>query len=225
MPKKVYFSPDMFKFLKDLKANNNREWFHANKEIYESAVRNPMLMFISDFRDRLHKISPYFKVDPRPAGGSMFRIHRDTRFARDKSPYKINVGAHFPHNDCGKDVHAPGFYLHIEPGNCMGGGGLWHPDAITLKKVRERIANKTKDWKMVINKGIIIEGEMLKRLPQGYDPEHQFIEDLKRKDFYVMTGFTEQEVCSSDFMDTYLECCRKAAPLTEFLTRAVGLSW
>ena len=219
------FGPGLFQFLKELEANNNRSWFQENKHRYESDVKEPMLRFIADFGARLRKISRNFDADPRPVGGSMFRIYRDTRFSRDKSPYKTTAAAHFPHKAAGKDVHAPGFYLHLESGSCMGGGGLWHPDAPALAKVRERIVSRTKEWKAVAGGGISIMGEALKRPPSGYDAEHPFVEDLKRKDFYIMTKFSDREVCSPSFPELYLDACRDAAPLVRLLTRALGLAW
>lgn len=220
-----HFGPDLFRFLEELGANNNREWFAANKHRYESDVKEPMLRFINQFWARLRAMSPRFTADPRPVGGSMFRIHRDTRFSHDKSPYKTAAAAHFPHHDAGKDVHAPGFYLHLEPGNGLGGGGLWHPDGPALKKVRDRIVACSNEWKAIRDARMAITGDALKRPPAGYDAGHPFIEDLKRKDFYTMTTFSESEVCGPDFMDRYTEACRAAAPLVKFLTTAVGLPW
>lgn len=220
-----YFGPELFGFLRALKANNNREWFQENKARYVRDVRDPMLRFITDFGDRLCRISPQFAADPRPVGGSLFRIHRDTRFSKDKSPYKTNVGAHFPHRGCGKDAHAPGFYLHLEPGGCFGGGGIWHPDAAALEKIRRAMVDRPREWKAVLAKKLPIEGDALKRPPRGFDPAHPFVEDLKRKDLYVMSAFGEKEACANDFMDRYAEMCVRASPLVRFLTAAVGLSW
>lgn len=221
----AYFSPKVFQFLRELKAHNDRRWFEANRERYEVDVKEPMLQFISDLGKPLGTISPHFKVDPRPVGGSMFRIYRDIRFSKDKSPYKTHLGAHFPHARAGKDESAPGFYVHLEPAHSLGGGGLWHPDSTALKRLRERIVSRPREWKAVRGAGIPVEGESLKRVPPGYDPEHTFAEDLKLKDFYVMTGFSAKEVCAADFMDRFVEVCRSTAPLMRFLTQALGLPW
>ena len=101
------FGPELFSFLEDLAANNDREWFAANKRRYEEHLLEPALAFIEDFAPRLEQISPHFRADPRPNGGSLFRIYRDTRFSKDKTPYKTNVGIHFRHERA-KDAHAPG---------------------------------------------------------------------------------------------------------------------
>ena len=97
MAKRAHFGPELFRFLRELEANNRKEWFQANRGRYEEQVREPMLAFISDFGPRLRKITPYLTADPRPVGGSMFRIHRDTRFSRDKTPYKTHAAAQFRH--------------------------------------------------------------------------------------------------------------------------------
>ena len=110
MDSKAHFTPALFEFLAELSMNNDREWFQANKARYERDVRNPLLDFVADFGERLRTISPHMVADPRASGGSMFRIYRDVRFSKDKSPYKTNAGAHFRH-EVGREVHGPGFYL------------------------------------------------------------------------------------------------------------------
>ena len=118
-----YFTPKLFTFLTDLAENNDREWFKAHQDEYERYVREPALDFINDFAKPLEKISPQFVSDSRKVGGSLFRIQRDTRFAKEKTPYKENTGMQFRHAQA-KDVHAPGFYLNIQPGECYMGVGL-----------------------------------------------------------------------------------------------------
>jgi uncharacterized protein (TIGR02453 family) len=219
------FGPALFQFLRQLREHNDREWFQANKERFEAEVRRPMLAFVEAFAGPLEGISRHYLADPRPAGGSMFRIFRDTRFANDKSPYKTNVGAQFRHRDCPRDVHSPGFYLHLEPSGCFASAGLWHPDPESLRKVRERILAKPRAWKALRGGGIEVLGEALKRVPQGFDPGHPAAEDLKLKDFYSHVPLTEQEVCAPDFLERYAEACRRSAPLLAFLTRALDLPW
>lgn len=99
------FTPDIFAFLRDLATNNNRAWFHENKQRFEDSVRQPALDFITDFVEPLETLSPHFVADSRTVGGSLFRIHRDTRFSKDKTPYKLNTGMHFRHERA-KDAHA-----------------------------------------------------------------------------------------------------------------------
>ena len=229
MAEKAHFTPALFKFFRDLKKNNTREWFQDNKQRYEQDVREPILQFIVDFAPRLEKISPHFVADARKVGGSMFRIHRDTRFGKDKTPYKTAAGVQFRH-ESGKDVHAPGFYLHLGPDEVFAGTGLWRPDTPTAGKIRDAIVADPKGWQKSSSentlKGICkLEGESLKRPPRGYDAGHPLIDDLKRKDFLAMTRFTEAEACASEFMKTFTAVCKTGAPFTAFLTGAVGLPW
>jgi uncharacterized protein (TIGR02453 family) len=221
----AYFTPALFAFLRDLKAHNTRDWFQANRDRYVAAVETPMLRFITDLGPRMTAISPALVVDPKRTGGSMFRIHRDTRFAADKSPYKTHVAAMFAHRERRKAPSVPGFYLHLEPGDCMGGGGIYHPDSPSLTRIRLAIAGNARGWAAVRKTGIEVEGDSLSRAPAGFDPAHPFIDDLRRKDLYALTTYAQREVCGSDFLDRYIDTCRQVAPLVAFLTRALGWRW
>jgi len=158
-------------------------------------------------------------------GGSMFRIYRDTRFSSDKSPFKTWMAARFQHEAARKGHNVPGFYLHLQPGECYGGGGLYHAEQPTITRVREHIVASPKAWAAVVEKGPGIEGDRLKRAPAGFDPAHRFVEDLKLKDFYALVEFTEADVTSASFMRRYVEACETTAPLMQFLTRALALRW
>jgi len=224
-----HFTPELFRFLRDLERNNRRDWFEANKNRYLEHARDPMLRFIADFGPRLGKISPRLVADPRPVGGSMFRIYRDTRFSKDKRPYKTACTARFPH-EAGKNVHVPGFYLHLGADGVYGGAGIWRPDAPTLAAVRAAIVNDPKGWTRAqsskgFRAGLEVGGESLKRPPRGIDPEHPLIEDLKRKDHVVFGTMSEKEACAADFLDGFTGFCRTAAPYVRFLTRACGLEF
>jgi uncharacterized protein (TIGR02453 family) len=225
MSKGGHFSPAMFEFLRALKKNNNREWFVANKTRYEEEVRDPLLRFITDLRPRLTTISRHLVADPHPTRGSMLRIYRDVRFSRDKSPYKVHAAAHFVNPSGGRDMHAPGFYLHLEPGNSFGAAGLWHPDSPSLRTVRDRIVSHPREWQAVLATKLPLGGDRLTRPPQGYDPAHRFVEDLERKDFITSIRFTDRQVCSPRFLTEYVEACRRMSPLMAFLTKAVNLAW
>ena len=139
MSNTISFRPAMFTFLNDLAANNDREWFAENKARYEEHVKEPGLEFVNDFAPYLEKLSPHFVADSRPNGGSLFRIYRDTRFSKDKTPYKTNTGLQFRH-EAAKDVHAPGYYMHLQPRQCFVGLGIWMPDGPATRKIREAIA-------------------------------------------------------------------------------------
>jgi uncharacterized protein (TIGR02453 family) len=221
------FTPALFSFLRDLEANNDREWFAANKQRYERSVREPGLRFIQDFAPHLAGISSHFVADARPSGGSMFRIYRDVRFSKDKSPYKTNVGFQFRH-EAGRDAHAPGFYLHLEPGAVFAAAGLWHPDAPTARAIREAIVDNTARWKKVTGSkrftdAYQLTGDSLKRPPAGMDPDHPFIEDLKRKDFIATRPLTQKAVSADGFIREYAKVCAAAVPLMQFLCEAIGV--
>jgi uncharacterized protein (TIGR02453 family) len=223
--KTATFGPELFSFLEDLRANNDREWFAANKHRYEEHLLEPALAFVDAFAPKLEKISPYFVADARPSGGSLFRIYRDTRFSKDKSPYKTNVGIHFRH-ELAKDAHAPAFYLHIGPGEVFGGGGMWHPSTDAATRIREAIVADPERWKRATRGGAFAKrmelgGESLKRVPSWANAEHPLADDLKRKDFYGWARLTEADVLAPGFVDEYARICRAAAPLTHFLCDAL----
>jgi uncharacterized protein (DUF2461 family) len=111
------------------------------------------------------------------------------------------------------------------PGSAWAAAGCGTPMQRALQKIRDRIVKRTKEWKAIVDRGIAISGDGLKRPPAGYAPTHPFIEDLKRKDIYTMTRFSEADVCAPDFLDRYTEVCRSAGPLVQFLTKALGLAW
>lgn len=220
-----HFTPALFRFLRDLKRHNDREWFAANRDRYAADVEGPMLAFIGDFGARLRAISPAYVADRRRMGGSLFRIYRDTRFSADKSPFKTNVAARFPHEARKKVDGVPAFYVSLAPGECEGGGGVYHTNMPVLTRLRRHIVDQPQQWKAVLDSGIDVLGEQLKRPPAGFDGQHPFVDDLKRKDFYSLVEFDEQDVVAPDFLDRFTDCCERVAPLIEFQTRALGLRW
>ena len=221
MPDTAFFRPELFDFLRQLKRHNDREWFAKSKARYEEVVQNPALLFISSFAEHLQKLAPNFVADPRPTRGSLFRIYRDTRFSPDKRPFKTHVGIHFSHAS-GKDAHAPVFYLHLEPDHCFAAAGVWHPDSRALTKIRTAIVAAPEQWAKVRRK-LELEGDSLRRPPRGFDPNHRFVEDIKRKDFVASAVLTEAQVCGPRFMRDFATACRTMLPLVEFTTRALGL--
>jgi len=222
------FPKDFFVFFRELKANNNRVWFEDNKQRFRDSVQAPMSDFIQAMAPRLWKISRHFVADSRPNGGSMFRIYRDVRFAKDKRPYKEHAACHFRHA-LGKDVHAPGYYMHFSPGEVMFGGGLWMPPPDVLAKIRGAIAAKPQVWKkMLADKGFArhfegVGGEGLSRPPRGFDPAHPFIEDIKRKTFFAMREGDVKLASSSRLIDDVAATFASASPLLKFLCGAVGV--
>jgi len=223
MPK-PYFTPELFLFLKQIKRNNRREWFLKNRDRYEEFVRQPALRFITDFGFRLHDISSWIVANPKPNGGSLMRIYRDTRFSPDKTPYKTNVGMSFHHGGSTEEIHGPGFYLHFSVGEIFLAGGSWHPGPRSLAKIRDSIAWKADEWKKV-TRGVELSGEALTRPPRGYRADHPMIAHIKRKDFIASIEFTDAQVCSAKFLNDVTAAARKLAPMVGFLARAQGLQF
>lgn len=220
----AHFTPALFEFLRELKAHNDRDWFAANRQRFLRDVEAPMLAFIGDFAPRLREISPAYVADPRRIGGSMFRMHRDTRFSPDKSPFKTWLAARFSHEARRKVPSVPALYLHLGPDHCFGGGGAYHVERPALTRIRQRIVELPQEW-TAARAGLVILGEQLKRAPAGFPAAHQHIEDLKRQNMYVMIEFSERDVVSAGFLDRFTDACQSAAPIIEFQTKALGLRW
>ena len=238
----AHFSPATFAFLRKLAANNSKEWFAAHKAEYEAAVKEPCLAFIADMAAPLAKISPQLVASPKAVGGSLFRIHRDTRFSSDKSPYKTHAGLNFYHaatksvargeaaNSGFGRLDAPVLYLHLQPGECFIGGGLWHPQPDSVKGIRTYLLSNPKSWvaatqSAAFRKLMSLGGESLQRPPQGFDPAHPLIEDLKRKDFICSAPLSDEQVCSADFAKQAAKHFATAAPLLDWLCGALDLEF
>ena len=222
-----FFSPASFDFLTRLNANNNRDWFDRHKQEYEDAVRNPALDFIAAMADDIEAISPHFLAVPRKVGGSLMRVYRDVRFGRDKRPFKTNIGIQFRHFQ-GKDVHAPGFYVHLEPKECFLGVGIWHPDAPALGRIRTAIAENSAAWIKVsrdkkFSKTYELAGDSLANAPRGYAKDHPLLADLKRKDFIAIAGFGSRLATSANFKPEVVKSFRSAVPYMQFLCKALEL--
>lgn len=229
MANTTYFDATGFRFLRDLAKNNNREWFNAHKPRYETSVRDPFLRLIADLAEPLARISPHFRADPRPSGGSMFRIYRDTRFANDKSPYKTWLGARLFHERA-RQVHAPLFYVHIQPGRCFAGGGLWHPEGPHLKRIRDFLVDNPATWKKAVHSKRFREhfsqgGESLTRPPSGYDAAHELIDDIKRKDFVASAEFSDADAMSPRLKPLLVETFKGIAPMVDYLCAALDLEF
>lgn len=223
------FRPDLFRFLRDLASNNDREWFQQNKARYEDVARGPAMEFISAVAPGLERVSKHIRADPRPVGGSLFRIHRDVRFSRDKSPYKTHIGIHFRH-EAARDAHAPGYYLHLEPGSVFMAAGMWRPDSASLANVRRAIVDDPAAWKRLVGAKTIREtftreGESLKRPPRGFDKEHPLVEDLKLKDHVLVASFDEEQATDEGFLTLFVARCRQASKYMAFLAGANDLPW
>jgi uncharacterized protein (TIGR02453 family) len=223
------FSPELFAFLRELAAHNDREWFAANKDRYVAEVQEPALAFIEDVGLRLPEVSRHFTADPRTTGGSLFRVYRDVRFAKDKSPYKTHTGIQFRHAQA-RDAHAPGFYLHLEPGTVFMACGTWHPDRDTLHAIRTAIAVRPARWQAIVDEPAFqqhfrLSGETLKRPPAGFDPEHPLIDELKRKDFVAIADLSEAEATAGEFLDRFLALCAASGGFMRFLCESARVAY
>jgi uncharacterized protein (TIGR02453 family) len=223
------FPHDCVPFLQELARNNNRDWFNDNKQRYESLVREPALMFIEGMADGLKKISPHFTAIAKKSGGSLMRVYRDTRFAKDKTPYKTNIGIQFRH-ELGKNVHAPGFYVHIAADECFIGVGIWHPESDALKAIREFILDNPSSWKDArayppFKKNFELAGDSLVRPPRGIPAEHDLIEDLKRKDFIALKSFPVEKINDKKFIRFVLNSFDQADPFMHYLCDAVEVQY
>lgn len=224
-----YFSKDTFKFFRDLARHNERAWFHANKARYEAQVRDPFLALVGDLAEPLARVSPHYRADTKPLGGSLFRIQRDTRFANDKTPYKTHAGAQFYHAR-GRKAEAPVFYLHLQPGACFVGAGLWHPAPETQRRVRAFLVDNPAAWKKAAHapaftKRYAMEGESLVRAPRGYDADHALIEDLKRKDFVATRAIDDDVMLGPRLKQVLADDFARLGPFVDYLCAALDLEF
>jgi uncharacterized protein (TIGR02453 family) len=227
MARSPWFTDALFVFLEELRLHNDREWFERNRERYLRDVRDPFLRFVADVGPLLKRIAPALVADPRPVGGSMFRIHRDTRFSKDKSPYKTNVAAVFRHGR--SDVHGPGLYVSLAPGEVEVGGGVWHPEPEPLRAIRSSIVDRPAAWRRAVGapgmKRLTWWGDALARTPRGFPEGHPLDAWLRRKDFAVGADLTEADARSPAFLDRCAAVWRPMGPAMRLMSEAVGLPW
>lgn len=221
------FPKDTLQFLSELSENNDRDWFAENKQRYEEVFVEPSLAFIEAMEKPLKKISPFLVAIPKKQGGSLMRIYRDVRFSKNKQPYKTNIGINFRH-EAGKNVHAPGLYVHLSPGEVFIGSGMWRPDRDPLNAIREAIDADAAGWKRAtrskkFTSDWTLVGESLKRAPAAFEPDHPMIDDIKRKDFIGACDLKPGDETKADFLDTVIAKFKTSRPLLQFLGDAVGM--
>ena len=219
------FQPSLFEFLEQLADNNNRPWFQENKGRYEQEVLGPAMAFIRAFQPKLKRISPYFVASDRRVGGSLMRVYRDTRFVKDGAPYKTNVGIQFRHEQ-GRDVHAPGFYVHVAPGECFLAVGLWRPEPEPLGQIRQAIVESPDRWRRArddrkFRARFALDGDSLKRPPRGFPAGHPCVEDLKRTDFIGVEELEERDVLDKGYLDHVAASFAASRPFMRFLCDAM----
>lgn len=211
-------------FLKKLSKNNEREWFQANKKAFDAAQDN-MSAFAGYLIGEIGKFDEAVAdVDPKTC---VFRIYRDTRFAKDKSPYKTNLGAYIAPG--GRKSMQPGYYFHLEPGKSFVAGGKHIPDGPELLKIRTAIAENTPEFLKIVEKKSFAEafgrlgGDALKNPPKGFDPEHKAIEYLKLKEYMAWTELNDDKILTSpDFPKHLVKLAKEMWPLVAFMRRSLS---
>lgn len=219
------FTRQTLTFLEQLSRNNDREWFNEHKPRYERDVLDVSLRFIASMQDPLAEIAPHFEAIPERQGGSLMRIYRDVRFSKNKQPYKTNIGIQFRHEDA-RDVHAPGYYLHIEPERCFIGMGMWMPAPDALRAIRTRIIEKPAEWSRVledIRRPLSFGGTRLTRAPRGFPADHAHVDDLKRKSYILVRELEPRRCLAPQFQRTVESTFRNGEALMRFLCAAVRI--
>jgi uncharacterized protein (TIGR02453 family) len=226
-PRYVGFEKASIEFLEQLAANNNREWFNEHKARYEAQVLDVALRFIQSMQDPLAQFAPRFTAIPQRVGGSLMRVYRDTRFSKNKLPYKTNIGIQFRHEQA-KDVHSPGYYVHVDPEQVFLGVGMWRPESDALHAIRQRIVARPSEWKSALGdpkfrRHFELGGESLSRPPRGFDKDHELIGDIKRKSFIAVRNLDVEDSFSPQFQRKVEASFIAAAPFMKFLCKAVGV--
>jgi len=229
VPRYVGFDRASIDFLEQLAANNDRVWFGQNKARYEEQVLDIALRFIQSMQDPLSQIAPHFTAIPQRVGGSLMRVYRDTRFAKNKLPYKTNIGIQFRHQQA-KDVHSPGYYVHIDPERVFVGVGMWRPDADSLRMIRERIVAKPAEWTGALadakfRRHFELGGESLSRPPRGFDKNHALIDDIKRTSFIAVRDLNVEDCLAPQFQRKVEASFAAATPFMQFLCKAVDVPY
>lgn len=226
----TYFSNASLRFLRNLARHNNREWFHAHKADYETHVREPFQRLLIDLQPALAQISAHYRSEPGRSGGSLYRIYRDTRYTNDKSPYKNWQGARLFHARR-KQVEAPAFYLHLEPGASFVGAGIWHPEPDTLRRIRHFILDNPGGWKAAAHGAAfrrrfdLDDSEMLTRAPRGFPDTFEFAPDLRRKNFVALRTLDDATVTGPRLRRTIETDLAGLAPLVDYLCAALDLDF
>jgi uncharacterized protein (TIGR02453 family) len=221
------FTPKMNDFFKNLKLNNNKEWFAENRHIYEKEVKETSRALVEEMRIRFANLGLPYIADPKT---SLFRINRDIRFSANKEPYKTNLGIYFPYSTrfAGKSTESPGLYYHFDPVESFIGGGIHMPSTQALKAIRNRIAE---DWeemlKIIGEKKFKAEfdeelfGDKLKKMPRGFDENHPAADLLKMKEFTVWSGLELKTGYSAKLTDVIEKKAVIIAPFLDFIHEAM----
>ena len=226
------FNRGALTFLRQLKRNNDREWFQSNRETYDNEVLSPLKLLVEEVDVRFGSFAPEFVGDPKR---SIFRIHRDIRFSKDKSPYKTHASSWFKHRNAsqgvGSEAHegGAGFYFHLEPGGSMVAGGIWMPPRATLNRLRDSIAAKPADFAKSMSAtgfkrrfGNLSEESMLTRLPRGFAPGHPAEKWLRYQSFTVHAMLSDKEALDRRLVDRIEKDYTVMLPFVRWLNNSLG---
>jgi uncharacterized protein (TIGR02453 family) len=219
----------LFQFLGDLRDNNDRDWFTRHKARYQRQVLEPAVELVRQIEKPLARAAPMLRVIPKGHGGSVMRIYKDTRFSKDKTPYKTNVGISIRHQ-AAADIHAPGLYIHFAPEECFIGAGSWRPEKQVLADIRGAIDANPKAWirardDKAFRGSFQLVGESLKTAPRDYPKNHPLIDDLRRIDFIAIAPLTQTEITGDAIVALLIERVRQARPLMRFLCDAIDVPY
>lgn len=226
----TYFTAHTFRFLRALARHNERAWFNDHRRDYEEHVRAPFLRLVGDLQPALAGVSPHYRADPAPAGGSLFRIHRDTRFSGNKAPYKTWQGARLFHARR-REVPAPSFYVHVEPAGCFVGAGLWHPGTPVQRRVRQFIHDNPSGWAAATRapafrrRFALDDRELLVRVPPGFPADSPLATDLRRRNFVAMRALDDALLTGSRLLPTLARDLAALAPFVDYLCAALDLEF
>jgi uncharacterized protein (TIGR02453 family) len=225
-----YFTEKTFRFLRALARNNERTWFHAHKQDYDDHVRAPLQRLLTDLQPELAEVSLHFRSDPRTVGGSLYRIQRDTRFANDKRPYKTWQGARLFHARRA-ELASPLYYLHIQPGGCFVGAGIWRPESPTLRHIRQFIVDNPAGWKAAAHAPAfrrryrLDEEDMLVRPPRGFPADFAFIDDLRHRSFVAWRDIDDATISGPRLRQVLAKDLRDLSPFVDYLCAALDLEF
>ena len=227
----TYFTDRTFRFLRALARHNERAWFHAHKADYEAHVRDPMQRLVTDLQPDLAAVSLHFRADPRPVGGSLYRIQRDTRYANDKRPYKHWQGARLFHARRREMSATPLFYLHVEPGNCFVAAGIWRPESPALRTLRQFIVDNPAGWKAAAHapafrrRYALDADDRLLRPPRGFPADFAFIDDLRHRSFVASRPLDEATITGTRLRQELARDLAALAPFVDYLCAALDLEF
>jgi uncharacterized protein (TIGR02453 family) len=226
----TYFTDASLRYLRALARHNERTWFQAHKPDYDAHVRDPFRRLLADLQPDLAAVSPHYHSEPKAVGGSLFRIQRDTRYAHDKTPYKTWQGARLYHTRA-RELTAPSFYIHLQPGNSFVGAGIWHPETPVQRRIRQFIVDNPASWKTAAHAPAferryrLEDSDMLVRRPQGFPADFEFIDDLRHRNFVASRPIDDAVMLGPRLRQVLAKDLQALAPFVDYLCAALDLDF